>query len=80
MTHRAFNRCNNRDILKEIKSYKILEGVRGEKGVNCYAIYRVLLALSELSKKFKNIQELDINPLIVNEKYAKIIDARIVMN
>jgi len=68
------------EMVKEIKSYKILEGVRGEKGVNCYAIYRVLLALSELSKKFKNIQELDINPLIVNEKYAKIIDARIVMN
>ena len=81
----SFRVCpiNNKDVIemvKEIKGYKILEGIRGESKVNFYAIYRVLLALSELTKKFKNIQELDINPLIVNEKYAKIIDARIVLN
>jgi len=68
------------EMIKEIKAYKILNGTRGEKPVNFYSILRVLLALSELSKKFKDIQELDINPLIVNEKNAKIVDARIVFN
>ncbi len=68
------------EMIKEIKAYKILEGTRGEKPVNFYSILRVLLALSELSKKYKDIQELDINPLIVNEKNAKIVDARIVFN
>lgn len=68
------------EMIKEIKAYKILEGTRGEKPVNFYSILRVLLALSELSKKYNNIQELDINPLIVNDKNAKIVDARIVFN
>ena len=68
------------EMIKEIKAYKILNGTRGEKPVNFYSILRVLLALSELSKKFKDIQELDINPLIVNEKNAKIIDTIIVFN
>ena len=66
------------EMIKEIKAYKILEGTRGEKPVNFYSLLRVLLALSELSKKYENIEELDINPLIVNEKNAKIVDARIV--
>ena len=68
------------EMIKEIKAYKILEGTRGEKPVNFYFLLRVLLALSELSKKYKNIEELDINPLIVNDKNAKIVDARIVFN
>ena len=66
------------EMIKETKAHKILEGTRGEKPINFYALLRVLLALSELSEKYKNIQELDINPLIVNEKNCKIIDARIV--
>ncbi len=66
------------EMIKEIKAFKILEGTRGEKPINFYSLLRVLLALSELSKKYKNIEELDINPLIVNEKNAKIVDARIV--
>jgi acyl-CoA synthetase (NDP forming) len=68
------------EMIKEIKAYKILEGARGEKPINFYSLLRVLLALSELSKRYKNIEELDINPLIVNEKNAKIVDARIVFS
>lgn len=81
----AFRICpiNKKDaieMIKEIKAYKILKGTRGEKPINFYSLLRVLLALSELSKKYTNIKELDINPLIVNEKNAKIVDARIVFN
>ncbi len=81
----SFRVCpiNNKEaieMVKEIRAYKILEGIRGDKKVNLYSIYRVLLALSELSKRYKDIQELDINPLIANEKSAKIIDARIIFN
>jgi len=66
------------EMIKEIKGYKILEGIRGEKAVNLDSISNILLKLSNLSKKYKNIQELDINPLIVNNKSSKIVDARIV--
>lgn len=65
------------DMLKELKSYKILEGFRGEK-VNINLIVEELLKLSKLSEKYPNITELDINPLIANEHSARVVDARIV--
>lgn len=65
------------EMLKELKSYKILEGFRGEK-VNIHLIVEQILALSALAEKYPNIKELDINPLIVNEHHARVVDARIV--
>lgn len=65
------------EMLQELRSYKILSGFRGEK-VNIDLIVKNILKLSELSKKYPNIKELDINPLIVNEHFAKIVDARII--
>jgi len=38
-----------------------------------------LVKLSQIAKKYPKIIELDINPLIVNEKQAVIVDARIVL-
>lgn len=63
------------EMLKEIRFYKRLK----QKHVNFNAIKKNLLKISNLSKKYPSIEELDINPLIVNEKEAIIVDARIVM-
>lgn len=71
------NKSEAEKMLKELKSYKILEGYRGEK-VNINLITETLVKLSKVSEKYPNIKELDINPLIVNEHYAKIVDARII--
>ena len=68
------------EMIREIKSYEILKGARGKKSVDINKIINVMLKLSDLSMKYKNIQELDINPLLVNEDYVKIVDARIVFN
>lgn len=68
-----------KEMMGEIKGYKLLKGMRGEKAVNLDAIEKVLLEASKLAEKYKNIKELDINPLIVNEKDAVIVDARIVL-
>lgn len=73
------NKKDSFDIIKELKSYKILEGIRGQKRVNLNSISEVLLKLNNLSQYY-DIQELDINPLVVNEKISKIVDARIVFN
>lgn len=64
-------------MLKELKSYNILKGYRGEK-VNISHIIDVLMKTSRLAEKYADIKELDINPLIINEKEATIVDARIV--
>ena len=68
-----------KEMLQELKSFKILSGFRGEK-VNLTLIENILLKISSLAEKYPSIQELDINPLIVNEKEAKIVNARIVFN
>jgi len=65
-------------LIKENKAYNLLNS-RGKK-ISTKNIENIILKLSKLIEKHSNIQELDINPLIVNEKEAKIVDARILLN
>ena len=65
------------DLIKENKAYNLLNA-RG-KNISTLGIEKVLLNISGLVERHPNIIELDINPLIVNEKETKIVDARIVL-
>ena len=67
-----------KEMMQEIKGYKLLKGYRGKK-FNIKSVENVILRLSKLVESHSNIEELDINPLIVNSKEAVIADARIVM-
>lgn len=53
-----------REMIESLKAFRILQGVRGEKGVNIKAIQEVLLRTSQLIIDIPDIQEMDINPLI----------------
>lgn len=66
------------EMIDEIKGKQILYGTRGQKSVNINAIKKILIKISNLSLKYPKIKELDINPVIVNAKEAKIVDARII--
>ena len=69
------------DMIKEIKGYPVLEGVRGKAGVDIEAIADVLLKVSALvTNEEARIEELDINPLIVYENGVKAADAMIVLS
>ena len=68
------------EMIDEIKSSSILKGARGKKPVNINAIIDILLKVSKLMLSNKNIVQLDLNPVIVNEKSAKIVDAKIIKN
>lgn len=63
-------------MIKETKGAKILEGIRGEKPANVAKLADIISKLSNLAVKKENIQEIDLNPVIVDEKGAKIVDAR----
>ncbi len=65
-----------RRMVREIESYPILAGVRGEKSKDIEAIVDTIYRIGILVTKFEEIAELDINPLIVYEKGAKVADAR----
>ena len=73
------NKNQAKKMLKELKAYPILTGVRGGK-IKIDAITKVILKVSALSKKCPTIKELDINPLVVDENKARIVDARIIFD
>jgi acetyltransferase len=56
------------EMLGEIRSYRLLRGVRGEKPSDQPAIVDTLLRISQLVTDFPEIVELDINPLMVFEQ------------
>ncbi len=52
-----------RAMVKEIKGYRVLEGVRGEPGVDVAAVEEVLCRVSRLVADFPDIVEMDVNPI-----------------
>lgn len=66
-------------MIKEIKGVKILEGARGRKKADLENIAEMLVNLSTLSIKEKNIQSIDFNPVMVEGKKACITDFRIIV-
>ena len=69
-----------RDMILEIKGSPILMGARGRSAADIDAIINVIVKLSEMLEKNPDIVELDINPLIVYEKNAVAVDARMLKN
>jgi len=67
------------EMIKEIKGYKILTGVRGEKPKDIEAIKGVLTKLSEIVIDNPEITEIDLNPVIVHEKGLSIVDSRVLI-
>jgi acetyltransferase len=67
------------EMVKSIKSYSLLSGVRGEQPVDIDAIEEYIQRLSRLVEDFPEIEEMDINPFMVFEKgkCCNVLDARI---
>ncbi len=62
-------------MIREIKGYSLLKGFRGRKPVNIKAIVNIITGLSMLSLEREEITEVDLNPIIVNEKRALVVDS-----
>ena len=71
-----------KQMLIATKTYKMLEGVRGDEGVDIDALAEGLQRLSQLVTEFPEIQEMDINPYVVGPAGATpvAVDARISVN
>jgi acetyltransferase len=76
-----FSRQEAAEMIREIRSYALLEGVRGEPPADEDAMTDALCRVSQLVTDFPEIVELDINPLMVFEagKGAMAIDMRLVL-
>lgn len=69
-----------RQIMSETKIYRLLKGYRKAPPANLKALEETLLLFSQLLVDYPQIKEIDINPLLINEKDACILDARIAID
>lgn len=68
-----------RQLIDQTRIVKLLGEFRHMPAVNLEKIVNILLRVSEMVCELPYIQEMDINPLIINEKEAMAVDARIVI-
>ena len=67
------------EMITEVKAYPLLRGYRGQPPADTEAIVQILLKTSRLVMEHQEIKELDLNPIMVYEKGAKTVDARIIL-
>jgi len=72
-------RSDAEEMIREIKAYKILEGARGMPPADQQTIAEILLATSRMLMECPEIRELDMNPVLVYEEGARIVDARVIL-
>ena len=68
-----------REQIHEIKGFPILDGYRGKPKADIDAIVNTLLTISDLVTKYKEINEMDLNPVFIYEKGLICVDARIIL-
>lgn len=67
------------EMIGEVKAYPLLKGYRNTPPGDLKAIKTILLNTSRLIMDHPEIRELDLNPIMVYEKGAKTVDARIIL-
>lgn len=76
------NRDEARKMMGEVKGYRILSGVRGEKPSDISCLEETILRVSRLAADHPEILELDLNPLTVfgEGEGCIVVDARMVLD
>jgi len=71
------DRYDAEEMIREIRGYALLTGVRGHPGYDIEALIELMLAVSQLVIDRPDIKELDLNPVRLFEKGLIILDVRI---
>lgn len=67
------------EMVTKVKAYPLLKGYRNTPPADIDALVNILLNTSKLVMDHPEIKELDFNPILVYEKGAKTVDARIIL-
>ncbi|MBE9509010.1 MAG: acetate--CoA ligase family protein [Chloroflexi bacterium] len=65
-------------MIREIKSFPLLQGVRGQKPRDLDALADVLVSLSRLPFRYPEIGEIDLNPVFLLSKGLVVGDVRVI--
>ena len=69
-----------REMVREIKGFPVLEGVRGQPPADLNALEKLILKISEFVEAHPEIEELDLNPVFAYSEGVLAVDARIVID
>ncbi len=67
------------EMISEIKTAKILDGIRGQPPVDKISLVNLLMKTSSFIDQHPEIEELDINPVLATDKGVSVVDARIIL-
>ena len=70
---------NFKEMINETKLGKILNGYRGEKPQNIQSVVDVLEAIQKITFDFPEINSIDINPLMIIDDKAYVVDFKILL-
>ncbi|MBN2243433.1 MAG: acetate--CoA ligase family protein [Acidobacteria bacterium] len=73
-------RRDAKEMIRQIKGYRLLEGYRGQPPVDIGHLEDMLMKLSAFIEDNPEIKEMDINPLFAYRKGAVAVDARIILD
>ncbi len=65
------------ELIRGIKAFRLLDGYRGRPKADLAALRELILAVSQMVEEVPEIAELDFNPVMVADKGALVLDARI---
>ncbi len=68
-----------REMIRSLKTYPLLAGVRGQAGVDLAALAEIIQRVSQMLVDNPEIRELDINPVFAFEHGAKAADVRVML-
>ncbi|HEX8968136.1 MAG TPA: GNAT family N-acetyltransferase [Chloroflexota bacterium] len=64
-------------MLRELRSFPLLDGYRGAPRCDVHALQDVLLRIGALAEEHPSVAEMDCNPVIVTDSGAVVVDARV---
>ena len=73
-------RTDIEEMLTEIQGIKMLQGYRGQPRCDVNAIIDIILQISRLALDHPVIKGIDLNPILVYEKGAIVVDAKVFLN
>jgi acyl-CoA synthetase (NDP forming) len=71
-------RLDAEEMVKEIKGYPMLTGMRGQPGCDVNQLIDLLMAVSRMVTEKTDIKEMDLNPVRLFERGLMVLDVRMV--
>jgi len=67
------------EMVRELRGFPLLEGVRGQAGYDIQALVGILLSASRMLEEHPEILEMDLNPVRLYQQGGLVLDARVIV-